>query len=143
MVFVAFSFPLLGTYRAVLQNGPLPTTPPAREAFLRGRLPSYSIYSDLNRRYGRGYTIYAFHDEGMKYYCEGTAVGDWFGAGRYGDIPVDDAPGLFQALQKLNAGFLLVRSEPRVAALAAASGHLFESVYADGDIRVFRLLRVT
>jgi len=143
LVFIAFSFPLLGTYRAVLQNGPLPTTAPAREAFLRGRLPSYSIYSDLNRRYGRAYTIYALHDEGMKYYCDGIPVGDWFGVGRYGDIPVDDASRLFQALHGLKADFLLVKSEPRVAALAAApaSGRLFESVYADGDIRLFRVLR--
>ena len=143
LVFIALSFPLLGTYRAVLQNGPLPTTAPAREAFLRGRLPTYSIYSDLNRRYGRGYTIYALHDEGMKYYCDGVAVGDWFGAGRYGDIPVDDASLLFQALHALKADFLLVRSEPRVAALAAApaSARLFESVYAEGDIRLFRVLR--
>ena len=140
LVFIAFSFPLLGTYRAVLQNGPLPTTAPAREAFLRGRLPSYPIYSDLNRRYGHGYTIYALHDEGMKYYCDGIAVGDWFGDGRYGDIPMDDASRLYQALRKLNAGFLLVRSEPRVAALASASDHLFERMDAAGDIQLFRLL---
>ncbi len=104
LVFIAFSFPLLGTYRAVLQNGPLPTTRAAREAFLRGRLPSYSIYSDLNRRYGRGYTIYALHDEGMKYYCDGIAVGDWFGDGRYGDIPMDDAPRLLSGPPQTERG---------------------------------------
>jgi hypothetical protein len=139
LVFIAFSFPLLGTYRAVLQNGPLPTTAAMRESFLRGRLPSYAIYNDLNRRYGRDYTIYALHDEGMKYYCDGIPVGDWFGIGRYPDIPTDDAARLSQALRRLNAGFFLVRSEPRVAALAAASGDLFESIYANGDIQVFRV----
>ena len=142
-LFIAFSFPLLGTYGAVLENGPLPTTSSARDAFLRGRLPSYSIYSELNRRYGHGYTIYAFHDEAMKYYCDGTPVGDWFGPGRYGDIPVDNADELFRALRKLNADFLLVRSEPSAAAVASApaSAHLFESIHTDGNIRLFRVLR--
>lgn len=142
-LFIAFSFPLLGIYEAALQNGPLPTTASARDAFLRERLSSYSIYRDLNSRYGHGYTIYAFHDEGMKYYCDGTPVGDWFGAGRYGDIPLDNAPKLFQALRKLNADFLLVRSEPSAAAVASApaSRHLFESIHTDGDIKLFRVLR--
>jgi hypothetical protein len=75
----------------------------------------------------------------MKYYCDGIPVGDWFGIGRYPDIPTDDAARLSQALRRLNAGFFLVRSEPRVAALAAASGDLFESIYANGDIQVFRV----
>ena len=142
-LFIAFAFPVFGTYKAVLENGPLPVVPSAREAFLRRRLPSYSIYSDLNGRYGRGYTIYAFHDEAMKYYCDGTPVGDWFGVGRYGDIPVDDAEKLSQALRRLHADFLLVRSEPSAAAVASApaSRHLFESIRTDGDIKLFRVLR--
>lgn len=141
-LFVAFSLPLFGTYRAVLENGPLPTTPSARDGFLRKRLPSYAIYSDLNRRHGRAYTIYAFHDEAMKYYCDGTPIGDWFGPGRYGDIPVDDAGRLSQALRGLNADFLLVRSEPSAAAVASDPGarDLFESIPTDGDLRLFRVL---
>jgi hypothetical protein len=142
-LFIAFSFPLLGIYRAALRNGPLPTTLSDRDAFLEKRLSSYSIYRDLNSRYGHGYTIYAFHDEAMKYYCDGTPVGDVFGAGRYGDVPVDDASKLFQALRKLNADFLLVRSEPSAAAVASAPGsrQLFESIHTDGDIKLFRVLR--
>ena len=62
--------------------------PPVNEAsradYFASRLPSYPLYRRLNAEHGGRYTIYAFHDETMKYFCEGRHLGDWFGPASYG-----------------------------------------------------------
>jgi 4-amino-4-deoxy-L-arabinose transferase-like glycosyltransferase len=142
LVYVGFSYPPLGLSLLAARSAALPTTPSARDVFLQQWLPSYVIYRDLNNRYGRSYRIYALHDEAMKYYCDGTAIGDWFGVGRYGDVPHDSASKLHEFLRALNADFLLVRWDPATAGVASAAGsrQFFEAVPTDGDIKLFRVL---
>ncbi len=141
VLFLCFSYPLLGLYHLAPLYGPLPTNAPARDEYLRQRIPSYAIYRELNLRYGKDYTIYSLHDDATRYYCDGTQFGDWYGAGRYGDFPLDSATRLFEWLRKSKVDFLLVKSEPSAAALAAApeSQRFFESIPTNSDVRLFRL----
>ena len=85
-----------------------PRTQGERDAYLAARFPSYRCYSDLNARLRDRYTIYAFHDEPMKYYAQGTQLGDWFGLGRYSDVALDSSRSLQESLERLGADFLLV-----------------------------------
>jgi 4-amino-4-deoxy-L-arabinose transferase-like glycosyltransferase len=118
----------------------VPSTGAERIAYLE-LLPSYRLYRDLNLRLGGSYTIYAFHDEPMKYYCDGRQLGDWFGPGRYGDAPLSSGQALFEWLRKLDASYLLVNQGYMLKPLptdASFQSH-FEPVYANGPIVAFAL----
>ncbi len=49
------------------------------DAFLTAQLPAYSAFQYLNERFGHSYSVYAIHQENMRYYCDGIMIGDWFG----------------------------------------------------------------
>jgi hypothetical protein len=66
--------PAYGVYK-IWRAGPLPTTPPEREAFLTRRLPGYAALADLNQRCGSRYTLYAFDAENLAYYAQGRFLG--------------------------------------------------------------------
>ncbi len=106
---VLFAAPALARqYAGMAAEGAPPRTQGERDAYLGARFPSYRCYADLNARFGDRYTIYAFHDESMKYYARGTQLGDWFGFGRYSDVALDNGRGLRESLERLGAQFLLV-----------------------------------
>ena len=113
-----------------------------RAAYLSLRLPSYPVYRKLNAELGSRYTIYAFHDEPLEYYCEGTHLGDWFGKGRYGDVELSSGERLLQSLRRLGAQYLLVNATPpyetRLPHDAFFERH-FEPIYERGAIVAYRL----
>jgi hypothetical protein len=122
-------------------SGPPPVTAAAREDFLSSRFPSYRFYRELNRRFGRDYVVYAFHDEDMKYYCEGMQLGDWFGPARYASIPLSSGRALFESLRKFDADYLLMHSRGPMRLPADSSfSELFEPVYRQGPVSAYRLL---
>ncbi len=133
--------------RALLEEGrrlrfspPLPVSLPQREAFLE-QLPSYPFYRELNRRYGSAYSIYALHDESMKYYCEGRHLGDWFGPNRYADVPVGSGTELYEWLRRRGVSYLLVNESPMFTHLPDDDffrSH-FERIYARGPIVAYSL----
>jgi hypothetical protein len=119
--------------------------PPVNEAsrtdYFASRLPSFPLYRRLNAEHGGRYTIYAFHDETMKYFCEGRHLGDWFGPASYGRMDLSSGTALLRSLQRLGADHLLVNDSyfrtalPRDDVFAAH----FEEIYRGGAIRAFRV----
>ena len=95
----------------------------------------------MNAEHGGRYTIYAYHDETMKYFCEGRHLGDWFGPASYGRMDLSSGTALLRSLQKLGADHLLVNDSyfrtalPRDDVFAAH----FEEIYRGGAIRAFRV----
>ncbi len=92
--------------------GPPPATEESRRALLEHRFPSLPCYEALNRRYGSHYRLYAFHDEAMTYFADGTMMGDWFGPARYDNIDTRTGMSLFRSLRDLGAQFLAFRRSP-------------------------------
>jgi 4-amino-4-deoxy-L-arabinose transferase-like glycosyltransferase len=116
--------------------GPLPVTPPGREAFLSRQVPLYRAVARANRELQPEDTLYGLHAEQMRDYRRGEWAGDWYGPLRYGAVaPLLARPGaLATVLRGADVELLLVpKTEgraPRFAAALAASG--FELVYEDG-----------
>jgi 4-amino-4-deoxy-L-arabinose transferase-like glycosyltransferase len=109
MVFlVALAPGALFAARRVHWFGPPPATAGARRSFVEEEFPESPCYETLNERYGSHYRIYAFHDEVMAYYAQGTLMGDWFGPGRYANIDLSTGEGLFRCLRSQGAQFLAV-----------------------------------
>jgi hypothetical protein len=127
-------------FRSVGTEPTLPTTPLERERYLE-RLPSYPFYRDMNRRWGAGYTVYAFHDEHMTYDCDGRHLGDWFGPNRYADAPLTTARALFDWLRERGVSHLLVNQSKTITRLPvdAEFPALFERVYANGPVVAYAL----
>ena len=119
-----------------------PRTAAERDAFLSSRFPSYPFYAQLNARQTR-YTVYAFHDETMKYYALGTQLGDWFGLGRYADVTLDTGRGLYDSLERLSADYLLLNEEAVRIRLPGDSDFdsRFTPIYRNGPITAFRIRR--
>jgi hypothetical protein len=118
-----------------------PADEPAREAFFDRHLPSYALYRRLNQKHGNGYTIYAFHDESMKSFCDGTQIGDWFGRGRYADMDVSSGRGLFASLKRLGAEYLLVNraASPTPLPRDAFFDTHFVPIFSSQGVIAFRL----
>jgi hypothetical protein len=77
----------------------------------------------------------------MKYYCDGTPIGDWLGPGRYADVPLDSASRLSEFLHGLNADFFLLKEYPAGARIESdpAFGRFFEKIRTEGDYKLFRV----
>jgi Dolichyl-phosphate-mannose-protein mannosyltransferase len=141
---LAFCAPALARpYAWLIRQGRLPLTDRERDAYLAARFRSYPVYAALNARLQGRYTIYAFHDERMKYYARGTHLGDWFGRGRYGDVALDGGRALAESLERLGADYLLVNEEegrtplPRDADFDAR----FTRIYRNGPITAYSVRR--
>jgi hypothetical protein len=101
--FLRSAFELIGA-------GPVPTTVAERDDYLDKRFGTYPFYRRLNAERGFHYVVYAFHDEPMKYYCQGRQLGDWFGRDRYAGIDLTTGAKLFRSLRNLGADYLLVNA---------------------------------
>jgi hypothetical protein len=129
---------------AIHREGPLPLTPPQREAYLARRQPCYPAVSYLNRTLRSGYAVWALHAENMAFYARGRFVGDWIGLGRFDRMlgGLRDAGDLHDRIRRLGAGFLLLPNQ-RTLTLPfprdAAFERWFEPVYADPNASVYRL----
>ena len=120
---------------------PVPTTVAERERYLE-RLMSYPFYRDLNQRLHGDDAVYAFHDENMRYYCEGRHLGDWFGPNRYADVPLTTARDLYDWLRKRGVSYLVVNQRARVGLpIEDGSSPLFDRVYSRGPIVAYALHR--
>jgi hypothetical protein len=118
-----------------------PVDETSRADYFASRLPSYSLYRRLNAEHGGRYTIYAFHDETMKYFCEGRHLGDWFGPASYGRMNLSSGSALLRSLQRLGADHLLVNDSSLTTPLPRDeffSAH-FEEIFRSGAIRAFRV----
>jgi hypothetical protein len=118
-----------------------PVDESSRADYFASRLPSYPLYRRLNAEHGGGYTIYAFHDETMTYFCEGRHLGDWFGPASYGRMNLSSGSALLRSLQRLGADHLLVNDAYFLTALPrddVFAAH-FEEIFRSGAIRAFRI----
>ncbi|HTO75265.1 MAG TPA: glycosyltransferase family 39 protein [Thermoanaerobaculia bacterium] len=118
-----------------------PVDEASRATYFSSRLPSYPLYRRLNAEHGGRYTIYAFHDETMKYFCEGRHLGDWFGLASYGRMNLSSGSALLRSLQQLGADHLLVNDSyfpTRLPQDDVFAAH-FEEIFRSGAIRAFRV----
>lgn len=132
---------LLGEGRRLRTSPPLPVSPQEREAYLEQQLPSYPFYREMNRRHDGAFSVYALHDESMKYYCEGRHLGDWFGPERYADVPVGSGTELYEWLRGRRVGYLLVNEVQMLRRLPDDDSFRdhFERVYERGPIVAYAL----
>jgi len=111
---LAFFLPgwLYAGYR-IYRQGPLPVTAAGREAYLARKLPLYAALSDLNRRHGSGYTLWALRAEQMSYFAAGRFLGDWYGPASYPKVLAasPDAESLHRTLRSRGVDHLLLTSE--------------------------------
>ena len=132
---------LVDEARVLKRAGPPPYDAASREAYLERTLPSYFVYRSLNAAHGSAYTIYAFYDEPMKYYCRGRHLGEWFGHGRYADVKLSSGEAIYASLRTLGADYLLLNDiiiRTRLPDDASFRAH-FEPVIERPQLRVYRL----
>ncbi len=123
--------------------GPPPVTLVDRDRFLSRRLATYPAYQFLNARNGEHYSLYAFEDQFMAYYCDGTFMGDIVGPGRYARIKarLGDGRALYGELRLLGADYLLIPTEgDRPLEDQFFRAH-FRLVYARPGVQVFEIAR--
>jgi hypothetical protein len=126
------------------RNGPVPVTPPQREAFLARKIPCYSAIAWLNRTQGNRYTVWVFRDEQATYFADGRFLGDVAGLASYQRvITASPSPEAFhRELHRLGADHLLL---PTAFATElpypedAAFRRWFQPVYQDAGALLFAL----
>jgi hypothetical protein len=126
------------------RNGPLPSTPAGREAFLARKIPCYPAVAWLNRTRGRAYTVWAFRAEQATYFADGRFLGDWAGLASYGRVlAVSPNPqALHRELRRLGADHLLLPAaveQNLPFPEDAGFQRWFEPVYQDAAARVYAL----
>lgn len=144
LVAVALAGPglLYASYRMARQ-GPVPTTPAAREQFLATRRPGYGAIAYLNRTRGEDYTVYCLWGEELRYFARGRFVGEWVGPARFGRITAAAERGpeaLVEELHALDADYLVVTRRHGGARRAAGrSWEVLPELYEDAGSRVYRV----
>lgn len=131
---------LYACYR-IVQEGPVPLTPRARDRYLSGRLPAYPALAWLNRTQGSEYTVYALHAENMAYFAEGRFLGDAIGPANFFRVmPLLGHPAALDGeLERLGADHLLViRGKGGGLPDTSAARRLFVPVYQDAHAVVYR-----
>lgn len=132
----AFSFMI----HHISTHGLPPSGTAERHAYLAARLPTYDGYRFLNKEVGSDYVVYAFCNEWMTYFADGTHVGDHWGPGRYLTyIPLLRQPDrLYEALEEMGVGYVLkpTKYNWRMASPATFAKH-FEEVYSDAEVKVY------
>ena len=131
------------TAKTVANQGPLPATPEARDAYLTSRLPSYPAFKLLNHQKGSNYAVYVLHDELMAYFADGKFMGDWFGPTIYSRVRDKFFSGqaLYGELRELGADSLLLRNNPYGQEPPADEffRHHFKPIYDSRGVRLFEL----
>ena len=120
-----------------------PVTPVDRDRFLSRRLPTYPAYRFLNARNGQHYALYAFEDQFMAYYCDGTFMGDIAGPGRYARVKArfGDGRALYGELRSLGADYLLIPTEGDRPLEDQFFRSHFRLVYGRPGVQVFEIAR--
>jgi hypothetical protein len=81
----------------------------ARDEHLRLHLPDYRRVERINAHLPEDAVLYAFGEEGRRYYYRGRTLGDWFGPTAYGRfLPEGDPRRLLAGLRRLGVTHLLV-----------------------------------
>jgi len=81
----------------------------AREAYLRQHLPHYGRVERINALLPPEAVLYAFGEEGRRYYYRCRTLGDWFGPTAYGRfLPHGDPQELLARFRRLGVTHLLV-----------------------------------
>lgn len=144
VVFAAVAYPGWSFgIREARYLGPLPVTLQERDRFLTQWLPTYPAYQFLNARNGQRYTLYAYEDKFMAYFCDGTFMGDSVGPGRYSRIKArfGDSRALYAELRSLGADYFLIPlpgDRPREDQFFRAH---FRVIYNHPDAKVFEIAR--
>ena len=122
--------------------GPLPTDPASREAFLIGRLPALEALNLLNDSRGEEYVVYGLFAENLRYFADGTFLGDWAGLHSYAQIlpHLHHGPSVHARLRELEVDFLLVTPEAGpYPAHADLPADLFEPILERPSFTLYRL----
>lgn len=81
----------------------------AREAYLRRHLPDYDRVERINMLLPPDAVLYAFGEEGRRYYYRCRSLGDWFGPTAYGRfLPEGDPEELMGRFRRLGVTHLLI-----------------------------------
>lgn len=124
----AFALPSITFSREMhIYLGPIPVTETARAQYLERFLPTYPAYRLLNEQADHKYSVYAFFDENMAYFANGSFMGDWFGPARYSQVEniLDNDTYLFTRLQQLGANYFLIN----IQRFGHLPEHLLDSAY--------------
>lgn len=107
-----------GRTKETPRYNPLPVSEAQRDLYLF-RFPTYVCYEWLNRHAPDGYRVFSFGDEYMAYFAEGIRMGDLVGPGRYSDLDLSSASGLYRSLRRLKADYLMTSDAALLAGLRA------------------------
>jgi len=81
----------------------------AREAYLHQHLPHYDRVARINHLLPPDAVLYAFGEEGRRYYYRCRTLGDWFGPTAYGRfLPEGDPEELLARFRRLGVTHLLI-----------------------------------
>ena len=135
---------LYAGYRLARQ-GPPPTTPAARAAYLGRVLPLYPAVARANALLRPGERLYGLFAEEMRDHVRGGSLGDWYGPWRYPAVTplLAEPEALHARLRGWGVGLLLVAKQrgtpPAAFAGLAARGAPFELIYEDRAAKLYAL----
>jgi len=91
-------------------RGPIPTDAYHRYGFIQPRLNQYRAVQALNRKHEGDYRLYGLFCENLRYYVDGTLLGDWFGPAKYRLVlhSLHDPEALHRVLRDMDVDYLLV-----------------------------------
>ncbi len=118
----------------------------ARQEYLRQHLPDYSRVERINRLLPDGAVLYAFGEEGRRYYYRGRVLGDWFGPTAYRRfLPGDDDVALMARFRRHGVTHLLVPDDFFDPAIRGFRQQPYwwdrlETIAVDVGIRLYRLV---
>jgi hypothetical protein len=138
---VASPGPLYGAFW-LARRGSVPVTDGDRERYLAAVHPRYAALSWLDRRAGRGATVYALHGEHLHAFARGRLLGDWSGPWRYERVVplLGEPPALHRTLRAMGADYLLLPRRAAPALHGPTASRRFALLHADADGEVWRLL---
>ena len=122
----------------------LPVTSEQRAAYLGALHPAYGAYQWLNRERGSNYVLYAFGQDRLTYFADGTVMGDFFGPAAYRIVLENqrNSAALLQVLTQLGAEYFLVDDNPQLKPLARDEFFAthFKPVFQQGAVVLYQLL---
>jgi hypothetical protein len=93
-------------------DAPPPLGAAARAEYLRARVSGYAVIEEVNRRLPKGAVLYAFGEEGHRYYYQARTLGDWFGPAAYRRfIPHRDDREVWSGWRRLGVTHVLLRDD--------------------------------
>lgn len=126
----------------VVRQGPLPTDPRSREAYLERSIPGYRGIAAANAR-PKGETTYLLLLERLHYFAKGRGRGDFSGPARFALVLplLDNPPALRSRLAELGADLLLLpQAEAARLPRNEAFARSFRTVYRDNEVELLELV---